>query len=148
VIPVRFVDVRSAEPLFEYESRSSSHRLPAIGETVAFLESSDPNAPGRVFRVEDITWVCRLRKAPPADVVEVHGRIEFIVHRMENAIANHEFEKARFYSEEERKERENLRALEEKHQADEPPGDSGKQRTTAQLQEIVIAIASANKGED
>ena len=32
------------------------------------------------------------------------------MHRMENAIANHEFEKARFYSDEERKERENMRA--------------------------------------
>jgi len=27
----------------------------------------------------------------------VQKRIKFIVHRMENAIANHEFEKARFY---------------------------------------------------
>jgi len=41
------------------------------------------------------------------------------VHRMENAIANHEFEKARFYSDEERKERENLRALREKYHLDE-----------------------------
>ncbi|HEY7095868.1 MAG TPA: ATP-dependent Clp protease ATP-binding subunit, partial [Terriglobales bacterium] len=40
-------------------------------------------------------------------------------HRMENAIANHEFEKARFYSDEERKERENLRALREKYHLDE-----------------------------
>ena len=38
---------------------------------------------------------------------------------MENAIANHEFEKARFYSDEERKERENLRALREKYHLDE-----------------------------
>jgi len=33
---------------------------------------------------------------------------------MDSAIANHEFEKARFYSDEERKERENLRALRDK----------------------------------
>jgi ATP-dependent Clp protease ATP-binding subunit ClpC len=38
---------------------------------------------------------------------------------MENAIANHEFEKARFYSDEERKERENLRLLREKYNIDE-----------------------------
>jgi ATP-dependent Clp protease ATP-binding subunit ClpC len=38
---------------------------------------------------------------------------------MENAIANHEFEKARFYSDEERKERENLRLLREKYNLDE-----------------------------
>jgi len=52
-------------------------------------------------------------------LTEVQKRIKFIVHRMENAIANHEFEKARFYSDEERKERENLRALREKYHLDE-----------------------------
>src|SRR5579864_3031004 len=55
----------------------------------------------------------------PEEITEVQKRIKFIVHRMENAIANHEFEKARFYSDEERKERENLRALREKHHLDE-----------------------------
>ena len=45
----------------------------------------------------------------PEEITEVQKRIKFIVHRMENAIASHEFEKARFYSDEERKERENLR---------------------------------------
>ncbi|HKV92793.1 MAG TPA: ATP-dependent Clp protease ATP-binding subunit [Candidatus Angelobacter sp.] len=55
----------------------------------------------------------------PEEITEVQKRIKFIVHRMENAIANHEFEKARFYSEEERKERENLRALREKYHLDE-----------------------------
>jgi ATP-dependent Clp protease ATP-binding subunit ClpC len=53
--------------------------------------------------------------ALPEEITEVQKRIKFIVHRMENAIANHEFEKARFYSDEERKERENLRALREKY---------------------------------
>src|SRR5438876_4197158 len=50
----------------------------------------------------------------PGEVADIQKRIKFIVHRMENAIANHEFEKARFYSDEERKERENLRQLREK----------------------------------
>ncbi len=45
----------------------------------------------------------------PEEITEVQKRIKFIVHRMDSAIANHEFEKARFYSDEERKERENLR---------------------------------------
>jgi ATP-dependent Clp protease ATP-binding subunit ClpC len=57
--------------------------------------------------------------ALPEEITEVQKRIKFIVHRMENAIANHEFEKARFYSDEERKERENLRALREKYHLDE-----------------------------
>ena len=55
----------------------------------------------------------------PEDITEVQKRIKFIVHRMENAIANHEFEKARFYSDEERKERDNLRTLREKYHLDE-----------------------------
>jgi ATP-dependent Clp protease ATP-binding subunit ClpC len=55
----------------------------------------------------------------PEELTEVQKRIKFIVHRMENAIANHDFEKARFYSDEERKERENLRALRDKYHLDD-----------------------------
>ena len=55
----------------------------------------------------------------PGEVADIQKRIKFIVHRMENAIANHEFEKARFYSDEERKERENLRILREKYNMDD-----------------------------
>src|ERR1700750_1790418 len=55
----------------------------------------------------------------PEEITEVQKRIKFIVHPMENAIANHEFEKARFYSDEERKERENLRALRDKYHLDD-----------------------------
>src|SRR5881275_2651234 len=55
----------------------------------------------------------------PDEITDVQKRIKFIVHRMENAIANHEFEKARFYSDEERKERENMRQLREKYNLDE-----------------------------
>ncbi|MFQ5663106.1 MAG: ATP-dependent Clp protease ATP-binding subunit [Terriglobia bacterium] len=50
----------------------------------------------------------------PEEVNEIQKRIKFITHRLETAIANHEFEKARFYSDEERKEREKLRQLREK----------------------------------
>jgi ATP-dependent Clp protease ATP-binding subunit ClpC len=45
--------------------------------------------------------------------------VKFITHRMETAIANHEFEKARFYSEEERKEKENLRQVRDRLKLDE-----------------------------
>jgi ATP-dependent Clp protease ATP-binding subunit ClpC len=55
----------------------------------------------------------------PEEMVNVQKRIKYVVHRMENAIASHEFEKARFYSDEERKERENLRVLREKYNIDE-----------------------------
>lgn len=46
-------------------------------------------------------------------------RIKFIVQRMEGAVANHELEKARFYSDEERKERNHLRQLREKYKLNE-----------------------------
>jgi ATP-dependent Clp protease ATP-binding subunit ClpC len=55
----------------------------------------------------------------PPEISDIQKRIKFVVHRMEAAIANHEFEKARFYSDEERKERENLRQLREKYHLDE-----------------------------
>jgi len=55
----------------------------------------------------------------PGEVSDIQKRIKFIVHRMENAIANHEFEKARFYSDEERKERDNLRLLRDKYNLDD-----------------------------
>jgi ATP-dependent Clp protease ATP-binding subunit ClpC len=62
----------------------------------------------------------KLRQATlPDEVAEVQKRVKFITHRMETAIANHEFEKARFYSEEERKEKENLRAVRERLKLDD-----------------------------
>ena len=58
----------------------------------------------------------------PEEVVEVRKRIRFIVQRMEASVANHEFEKARFYSQEERKERTRLDVLRKKYQLVESPG--------------------------
>ncbi len=55
----------------------------------------------------------------PEEVTEIQKRIKFITHRMETAIANHEFEKARFYSDEERKEREKLRQVRERLNLDD-----------------------------
>jgi ATP-dependent Clp protease ATP-binding subunit ClpC len=54
----------------------------------------------------------------PADVMDVMKRIRFIAQRMEASIANHEFEKARFYSGEEKKERLILIELRKKHNLD------------------------------
>src|SRR6202048_4352247 len=62
----------------------------------------------------------KLRQASvPEEVGEGQKRVKFITHRMESAIAAHEFEKARFYSEEERKEKENLRGLRERYKLDD-----------------------------
>lgn len=57
-----------------------------------------------------------LEKRPlPEPVLEIRKQIKFIKQRMENAIANHEFEKARFYSDEERKHQAALSELEKEH---------------------------------
>ena len=57
----------------------------------------------------------------PQEVAEVQKRIRFIAQRMEASVANHEFEKARFYSQEERKERDNLEQLREKYKLNDNP---------------------------
>jgi ATP-dependent Clp protease ATP-binding subunit ClpC len=70
----------------------------------------------------------------PKEVMEVRKRLRFIGMRLENCIANHEFEKARFYSDEERKERENLRELVKKHGIDEA---AGLQVTREDVEEVL-----------
>jgi len=62
-----------------------------------------------------------LEMAPAEKLAQILKRIVFIVEGRECAIANHEFEKARFYSDEERKERQNLRALRAQFNLEEPP---------------------------
>src|SRR5256884_3014068 len=55
----------------------------------------------------------------PKEMTEIQKKITAILATMESAIANHEFEKARFYSEEERKKKENLRNLRERYKLDD-----------------------------
>src|SRR5467141_889611 len=92
----------------------------------------------------------KLRQAMlPDEVAEVQKRVKFITHRMETAIANHEFEKARFYSEEERKEKENLRGLRERYKLDDA---STGIVTREDIEEVVarwtgIAVTSIKEDE-
>jgi ATP-dependent Clp protease ATP-binding subunit ClpC len=53
--------------------------------------------------------------ALPEEIIAARKRLKFIIQREENAIANHEFEKARFYSDEKRQEQEKLVELNKKH---------------------------------
>jgi ATP-dependent Clp protease ATP-binding subunit ClpC len=77
--------------------------------------------PGKALELLDAVGSrVKLRQAaPPEDVAEVQKRIRFIDSRFDGSIANHEFEKARFYTDEAKKERENLRALRERYKLDE-----------------------------
>jgi ATP-dependent Clp protease ATP-binding subunit ClpC len=85
----------------------------------------------------------------PDEILEAQKRVKFITHRMETAIANHEFEKARFYSEEERKEKDLLQKLREKLKLD----DSASGMVTREdIEEVVarwtgIAVTSIKEDE-
>src|SRR5205814_1408222 len=88
------------------------------GARVKLRQATDARA-RFVDQVDEAGARVKLRQATvPEEVGEVQKRVKFITHRMETAIANHEFEKARFYSEEERKEKENLRGLRERYKLD------------------------------
>src|SRR6267142_5154913 len=105
------------------KDRSLERRFEAV-ETAVFTSSRyipDRYLPDKAIDLIDEAGArVKLRQTTlPADLADIQKRIKFIVHRMENAIANHEFEKARFYSDEERKERENMRQLREKYNLDE-----------------------------
>ena len=99
------------------------HEVSYLDEALKFaVKAADrylPNRalPGKALALIDAAGArAKVRKnSQPGEIVEVLKRIKFIVHRMDSAVQNHEFEKARFYSDEERKERENLRALQEKY---------------------------------
>ncbi len=98
--------------------------------------------PGKAMHLLDAAGsLVKLREAGavPDEITEIQKRIKFIVHRMESSIANHEFEKARFYSAEETKERENLRVLREKHKVgDSAPGVVG----VKDIEEVVARWAT------
>jgi ATP-dependent Clp protease ATP-binding subunit ClpC len=64
--------------------------------------------------IDDAGARVRLRcETEPREVVELEKRIRRINRQMENAIANHEFAKARLHSDEERKEQQSLERLRE-----------------------------------
>ncbi len=78
--------------------------------------------PGKAVDVMDEAGsVVRLRNSKvPAEIVEVQKRLRFVVKRKNAAIENHEFEKARFYSDEERKERATLDAMLNEYRKNSP----------------------------
>jgi ATP-dependent Clp protease ATP-binding subunit ClpC len=109
----KFHEVSYSEEALAFAAQSAERYLP------------DRALPGKAFELLDAAAarVKMRQNALPDEIVEVQKRIKFIMHRMDSAIANHEFEKARFYSDEERKERENLSALREKYSPDEAPSN-------------------------
>jgi ATP-dependent Clp protease ATP-binding subunit ClpC len=103
------------------------HRVTYTQEALEFAAHSPGSylpgrpLPGKAIELLDGAGsVVKLRQvAPPLEVTDTEKRIKFVSDRLETAVANHEFEKARFYSDEERKEREKLRVLKEKFHLDD-----------------------------
>jgi hypothetical protein len=92
-------------------SGPSSKSASRIGRTHFAIYANDPSREDQ--KGDD--------SVPSQELAQIQKRIDFITEGMERAIANHEFEKARFFSDEERKERENLRLLCEQFNLEEPP---------------------------
>jgi ATP-dependent Clp protease ATP-binding subunit ClpC len=70
----------------------------------------------------------------PEEVTECQKKLRFIQHRIEVSVAAQEFEKARFYNEEERKERFNLMALEKRYGVQDRPASTV---TPADLKQVI-----------
>jgi len=118
-----FHDVTYTDEALEFAVHASASYLPERalpGKAVELLDAA-----GSLVKVR--------QGAPPDEVVEAEKRIKFVSSRLESAVANHEFEKARFYSDEERKEKENLRVLREKHHLSDSPSIVGRDH----IQEVI-----------
>lgn len=86
----------------------------AVQRADAYLR--EKTLPGKALELLDAAGaMAKVRSGTPDEIVECKKKIAFIAERLASAIENHEFERARFYSDEERKERLNLAALREKH---------------------------------
>jgi ATP-dependent Clp protease ATP-binding subunit ClpC len=105
----KFHEVTYTDEALECAAHAGARYLPDLPQPARALELLD--AAGLQVKLR--------QSALPAEVLEVMKRLRFIVQRMDSAVASHEFEKARFYEEEEHKERENLRALREAQQLDD-----------------------------
>lgn len=127
-VKVRFQDfhgVTYSDDAIEYAVFHSSSYFP------------DHHLPEKAIDLMDEAAVfANLRKpAPPPEVIELRKKVKFIKERHEAAIQNHEFEKARFYSDELRKEQENLKATEAQF-------NIGKSVTTVGRNEIEMVVAA------
>ena len=102
----RWLAEREAQGVWSIKQRS-------YGNTTAYVVSCAHDPPNETENDQELS--------PAEKLAQIRQRIDFIVERMEHAIANHEFEKARFYSDEERRERETMRRLCEQFNLEEPP---------------------------
>jgi ATP-dependent Clp protease ATP-binding subunit ClpC len=93
----------------------------AVRRADAYLK--DKMLPGKALELLDAAGAAAKLRASsePGEIADVRKKLASILERIENAIANHEFEKARYYAEEQRNENENLRTLRKKHGLEDAP---------------------------
>jgi ATP-dependent Clp protease ATP-binding subunit ClpC len=105
----KFHSVKYTDEALQYAVYHSNRYLP------------DRYLPDKAIDLMDEAGACvKLRQsALPEEMVNAQRRIKSVIQRMQDAIVNREFDKARSYSEEERKEREELQRLREKYSVDE-----------------------------
>jgi len=109
----------------QYESfHALAYDDDAVETAVALAErnaSSEESLLEDALRLLDEAGSCaKLRlSARPAELLAAQARIRVSEHRMENAIRNHDFEKARCHTDEVRKEREILHQLEQQYHIDD-----------------------------
>jgi ATP-dependent Clp protease ATP-binding subunit ClpC len=122
-----FHGVKYADDALEFAANSSAGD-PAVNPL-----------PGKALDLLDAAGArVRLRQgALPAEIVDVAKRLKQIVVSLDRAVASHEFEKARLYSDEERRERENLRLLREKYHLED-----AALVTRADVEEVIARAAS------
>lgn len=105
--------------------------------TYSNLHIKDRNLPDKAIDLMDDAGAylkMKLEKTVlPEEVIEGRKRLQFIAKREEMAITNHEFEKARFYSDERRTQKEVLRELEKKHNIQEYLGTVTEQHIAEAL---------------
>jgi len=91
----------------------------ALTSAVAYASFCIPerHLPGKAVDVIDEAGSCaKLRHvALPEEIIEWEKKLRFLKQKIDASVDNHEFEKARFYSQEEKVVRENLRVLREKY---------------------------------
>lgn len=108
-----------------YEKFHMVHYTPDALKYAVYLSNryiTDRNLPDKAIDLLDESGSrVKLREAAqPDEVVNLQKRIKFLSHQKDSAIANQEFEKARFYSEQERKEQDKVREIFEKRVMDNP----------------------------
>ena len=107
--PINLLPLSEAETLQLLQGLKERYeKFHGVSYTDDALECAARHSNGYISKATDVLDAAgtrvKLSQTPlPGDVRESQKRIKFLEQRIENAIANHEFEKARFYTDQARK---------------------------------------------